>query len=224
MALEWFGLGLGYLSSTLVFAAFYMRTMVPLRVVAIASNITFLAYGLFFQLWPVAILHILLLPLNTLRLVQIRQMLRAINVARSSDIKIEVLARHFSPAKYARGATIFQKGELGDNAYFVAKGDIRFPELGVLCHSGDLFGEIALFSPDHVRTASAVCATDVELYRIDEQAVTLVSFQDPAMAFALLRMITRRLLENCSNLETELARYRPSLQPGPEFPNSTSLI
>jgi CRP/FNR family cyclic AMP-dependent transcriptional regulator len=186
--------------------------MVPLRVVAIASNITFLAYGLSFQLWPVAILHMLLLPLNTLRLVQIRQMLRAINVARFSDIKIEMLARHFSPAKYARGETIFHKGELGDSAYFVVKGDIQFPELGVLCHSGDLFGEIALFSPDHVRTASAVCATDVELYRIDEHAVAMVSYQDPAMAFALLRLVTRRLLENCSNLETELARFQPAMR------------
>jgi hypothetical protein len=221
---------LGYLSSALVFVAFYMRTMVPLRVVAIASNITFLAYGLSFQLWPVTVLHILLLPLNTLRLVQIRQMLRAINVARSSDINIEVLARHFSPAKYAQGEIIFHKGELGNSAYFVAKGDIQFPELGVICHSGDLFGDIALFSPDHVRTASAVCVTDVELYRIDEHAVTMVSYQDPAMAFALLRLVTRRLLENCSNLETELARfqpatrYRPGLQPGPEFPNSADLI
>jgi len=50
MALEWFGLGLGYISSALVFAAFYMRTMVPLRVVVIAGDITFLAYGLSFQL------------------------------------------------------------------------------------------------------------------------------------------------------------------------------
>jgi len=34
---------LGYLASALVFAAFYMRTMLPLRMLAIASNVVFLA-------------------------------------------------------------------------------------------------------------------------------------------------------------------------------------
>jgi CRP/FNR family transcriptional regulator, cyclic AMP receptor protein len=34
--------GFGYLASALVFFAFYMRTMLPLRCVAIASNVAFL--------------------------------------------------------------------------------------------------------------------------------------------------------------------------------------
>jgi hypothetical protein len=38
--------GLGYLASLLVFSTFYMKTMLPLRGVAIASNIAFMAYGL----------------------------------------------------------------------------------------------------------------------------------------------------------------------------------
>ena len=36
---------LGYLASTLVFATFWMRTMLPLRLVAIASNVAFAGYG-----------------------------------------------------------------------------------------------------------------------------------------------------------------------------------
>jgi hypothetical protein len=35
---------LGYLAAILVFCAFYMRTMLPLRWIAIASNMAFLAY------------------------------------------------------------------------------------------------------------------------------------------------------------------------------------
>jgi hypothetical protein len=35
----------GYLASVLVFAAFCMKEMIPLRVVAICSNIAFLTYG-----------------------------------------------------------------------------------------------------------------------------------------------------------------------------------
>ncbi|HSI01693.1 MAG TPA: hypothetical protein VLA02_13905 [Reyranella sp.] len=33
----------GYIASVLVFAAFYMKTMLPLRVVAIGSNIAFIS-------------------------------------------------------------------------------------------------------------------------------------------------------------------------------------
>jgi len=65
-------------------------------------------------------------------------------------------------------------------------------------------GEIAIFSPDHVRTASAVCATDVLLYRIDEQAIVVAFHQTSPFAFALLRLITRRLLENLARLEGEV--------------------
>jgi CRP/FNR family transcriptional regulator, cyclic AMP receptor protein len=36
----------GYVASLLVFCTFYMRTMLPLRVVAIASNVAFMIYGL----------------------------------------------------------------------------------------------------------------------------------------------------------------------------------
>ena len=36
---------LGYIASALVFATFWMQTMLPLRVVAIASNVAFAGYG-----------------------------------------------------------------------------------------------------------------------------------------------------------------------------------
>lgn len=55
---------IGYLAAGLVFATFCMRSMVPLRLVAIASNVAFIAYGYQGQLMPVLILHGLLLIVN----------------------------------------------------------------------------------------------------------------------------------------------------------------
>ena len=43
----------GYLASMLVIAAFGMRAMVPLRVLAVCSNLAFFAYGLGLRLAPV---------------------------------------------------------------------------------------------------------------------------------------------------------------------------
>ena len=58
----------GYLASALVLAAFCMRDMVALRCTAIASNLAFIAYGVLADLGPVLVLHLLLLPVNVLRL------------------------------------------------------------------------------------------------------------------------------------------------------------
>ena len=58
----------GYLASSLVFVAFYMKVMVRLRIVAVCSNIAFLFYGIALGLAPVFVLHAALLPVNAWRL------------------------------------------------------------------------------------------------------------------------------------------------------------
>jgi len=60
----------GYLASGLVFAAFCMKDIVPLRIVAICSNLAFIAYGLGLDLVPIWALHAILLPVNCWRLSQ----------------------------------------------------------------------------------------------------------------------------------------------------------
>jgi CRP/FNR family cyclic AMP-dependent transcriptional regulator len=46
---------------------------VPLRCVAIASNLAFIAYGALADLGPVLVLHLLLLPVNVGRLAGSRE-------------------------------------------------------------------------------------------------------------------------------------------------------
>lgn len=62
---------LGYLASLLVLASFCMRGMATLRVLAIASNLMFIAYAAVAGIQPVLLLHALLLPMNAWRLVEI---------------------------------------------------------------------------------------------------------------------------------------------------------
>jgi hypothetical protein len=45
----------GYVASILVLSTFYMKTMIPLRGCAIASNIAFIGYGFFGEIYPVLI-------------------------------------------------------------------------------------------------------------------------------------------------------------------------
>jgi hypothetical protein len=59
---------LGFAASLAVLASFLMQTMLPLRLVAIGSNVLFIAYGYCAHLPPVLCLHIALLPINIARL------------------------------------------------------------------------------------------------------------------------------------------------------------
>lgn len=61
---------IGYLASALVLAAFWMRGMVALRLVAIGSNLAFITYGFCAHIEPVLLLHLVLLPTNLYRLAQ----------------------------------------------------------------------------------------------------------------------------------------------------------
>jgi hypothetical protein len=57
----------GYLAALMVLATFCMDTIVPLRGLAIASNVLFILYGIAGQLYPVLLLHAVLLPVTSQR-------------------------------------------------------------------------------------------------------------------------------------------------------------
>jgi len=84
---------IGFVASALVLAAFGMKDMVNLRIIAICSNFAFIAYALVLNLPPVLVLHVILLPLNGWRLAQAfqdRQRIREIS-ERSLDQSLEKL-------------------------------------------------------------------------------------------------------------------------------------
>jgi hypothetical protein len=64
---------LGYSAAALMLVTFLSQSMTTLRVIAIASNLLFIAYALAATLPPVLLLHGLLLPLNVWRLWQASQ-------------------------------------------------------------------------------------------------------------------------------------------------------
>ena len=64
---------LGWSAAALTLLTFAARDMAALRLTALAANLSFIAYGATAQLWPVLVLHLALVPLNLLRLLQLRQ-------------------------------------------------------------------------------------------------------------------------------------------------------
>jgi hypothetical protein len=65
--MSWIDL-VGFAASGMVLATFCMTRMFPLRLFAIMSNILFGAYAYLDHLYPVLLLHLVLLPINCVRL------------------------------------------------------------------------------------------------------------------------------------------------------------
>jgi CRP/FNR family cyclic AMP-dependent transcriptional regulator len=187
---------LGYAAAGTVFATFCMTTMMPLRILAVASNLLFGAYGFLAELPPILILHSILFPINVYRLVQIQLLIRQIGAAMGSGISFKnllpLMTRRIVPA----GTVLFRKGDTADRLYYVSKGKLRVEEIGKELGPGEVIGEIGLFTADRKRTASIVCQSECELYELGEGKAKELYFQNPSFAFALLQLIVARLIEN----------------------------
>jgi CRP/FNR family cyclic AMP-dependent transcriptional regulator len=59
---------LGYAASAMTLATFAQQTMLPMRILAIAANVCFIGYGAMGLFMPVLTLHLVLLPINLIRL------------------------------------------------------------------------------------------------------------------------------------------------------------
>ncbi len=64
---------LGCAAAAATLLTFAQKSMWPMRILAIAANLLFIGYGALGLLYPVLFLHLILLPLNVIRLVQLAQ-------------------------------------------------------------------------------------------------------------------------------------------------------
>jgi CRP/FNR family cyclic AMP-dependent transcriptional regulator len=119
----------GYISSILVASTFYMKTMLPLRIFAIGSNVAFITYGYFGHLYPVLILHLLLFPLNIIRLRQIKQLAKDVREAANGEFSLEWLTPYMSKTSYKKGTNIFTKGEPADKMLYIHDRIIRITDI-----------------------------------------------------------------------------------------------
>jgi hypothetical protein len=186
----------GYTASVLVFLAFYMKTMIPLRLVGIASNLAFITYAVGAQLYPVLILHAILLPLNGLRLFQMRALIRKIRDASHGDLSMRWLTPFMRRRTLTKGEVLFKKGDRATEMYVTLSGSIRLVDVGVTVGAGSVLGEIGVFAPKQERMDTAVCETDVELGAISNDKVLELYHQNPKFGRYLMTLIIQRLLED----------------------------
>jgi hypothetical protein len=140
----------GWLAAVLVFSSFFMRTMIPLRIAAIASNVAFIAYallglryGVFDRLYPILVLHSTLLPLNVIRLRELKRMIASVR-ASSADEAIQALIPYMRVEHHQPGEVIFRRGEA------------NFPPAGSSARSGCSPHRASVHLPPSVTTSAGL--------------------------------------------------------------------
>ncbi len=191
----------GYVASALVFATFYVRTMMPLRVLAITSNLAFIFYATMQGLTPILLLHTALLPVNIMRLLEIRRLIEITRSTPANEAPIEAIIPFMKQKKMRKGEYLFHKGDYSKHMYYLLSGNLRLVEIETTVGEGSVIGEIGLFSPSRERTASAVAETDCLLLSITDTALYQAYYQNPRLGFYLITLIARRFAETRNGLK-----------------------
>jgi hypothetical protein len=193
-----------WVAASLVFSSFFMKTMIPLRMVAIASNVGFityallgLAYGVFGRVYPILILHSCLLPLNVLRLREAKALVAAVRRASDHDA-LQALIPYMNSELRHRGDVLFRRGDAADRLYLIQAGRVVFPEIGKHVAAGEVFGEVGLFAPHHVRSLTALCEEDCRLATLSGEKALQLYYQNPEFGFFLIRLISGYALQDPS--------------------------
>lgn len=202
---------IGFVASALVFLTFCMRTLLPLRLAAIASNIFFIAYGFAAGLIPILALHLLLFPMNVWRTVQQLRTRQRMRAAFSEEPNLDQLLPFATFQTYADEAVIFRQGDVADRFYIVAEGEVVVEEFGQILSRGDVFGEIAFFRAEGLRTATVRARGEAKLTWVDRETLMRVYRDNPDFALFLTRLMVTRTVQNQSAVAVETKAPKPGV-------------
>jgi len=189
-------------------ASLSMKTVIPLRIAAIASAFFLLCGGIFARSFPSMFLYSILLPLNTFRLYQMMELIKKVRSAASSDLSMDWLQPFMKKRRFRKGDIIFRKGDHADEMFLAAKGRYRVSEINVELRPGQIFGELGLITSASQRTASIECVESGHLLTISYEKVRQLYFDNPEFGFYFLRLVGERLLQNQKRAEDMLAEER----------------
>ena len=191
-------------AALLVIVSTFVRTMIPLRWLAVASNAGFIIYGLTQPAPLMVALHAVLLPVNLWRVWQMIQLTRRVAATGADSHQLEIWLRPYMRSQeYRQGHTLFRNGDEADRLYFLASGSVALPDVGRTLEAGQMFGEIAFFAPDRRRSSSARCLTDCTVLSIDEDTFKQLVYQNPDFGLEVVRLIAGRLTGDIRRLQTQ---------------------
>jgi CRP/FNR family cyclic AMP-dependent transcriptional regulator len=207
-----FGYVLGFIGAALMVASYLMKSMLPLRLVALAACVFFFAYGWYTLAWPSLVLYGLLIPINIKKAWQVHKLIKAIERAKTDTPLAEWLLPHMHRRHAKAGEVLWRQGDRATEMVYVETGMIRLVEHSELLGPGTLLGEIGLLSPDNRRTLTVSCETDCTLHSLSAEGMAQLYYQNPKLGFHVLRLIVQRLTHDAekARLAARAAEERTS--------------
>lgn len=202
----------GYAGVVVNIGVYLMRTMIPLRIFALATNILFITYAFFADVYPTLLLNCILLPLNGYRLAEMLSLIRKTRVAVSdTHFDMDFLRPYTRKKAVAAGETLFRKDDKADSMFLIESGSFTLVESGIVLSHGAIVGELGLLAPGGARTQTLVANESGAVRQLDYEQFKQIYFQNPKFGFYFLQLTTGRLFENINALERALiARGLPN--------------
>src|SRR3954449_11466524 len=203
-------------ASVFVVATYTMRTMIPLRIFGMLTNVILIATAIPSHNYLQLVLHGILLPLNGYRLHQMLQLVRDVKKSVNSDLSLEWLKPFMTERRCAAGEALFYKDEKAESMFYIVSGRFRLVESGMELPVGAIVGEFGMLIPSNLRTQTLECIEDGVVLSVSYTQVEELYVQNPAFGFYFLRLASARLFQNIEKLEQRLAAQtaRASAAPG----------
>jgi CRP-like cAMP-binding protein len=182
-----------------------MRTMIPLRLFGILSNLVLIATAIPSRSYPTIAVQVVVLGLNSYRLHQMLQLVRDVKKSVNSNLSMDWLKPFMTERKCKAGEVLYYKDEKADSMFYIVSGRYRLVESGIEVPVGTINGEFGMLTPSNVRTQTMECTSDGLILSVSYDQVEQLLVQNPAFGFYFLKLITARLFNNIDRLEQRLA-------------------
>ena len=186
-------------ASIFVVATTTMRTMIPLRVFGILTNIVLIATAIPTHNYLVIVVQTVVLVLNSYRLHQMLQLVRDVKKSVNSDLSMEWLKPFMTERKCTAGEMLFYKDEKAEDMLYIVSGRFRLVESGIELPVGAIVGELGMLSPSNMRTQTLECVEAGVVLSVSYSKVEELYVQNPAFGFYFLRLASARLFQNIGN-------------------------
>ena len=194
---------------SLVMAGALVRTMMPLRWLAVSSDLALLVYGVLSPSYSTLATAAVLLPINILRAVEITKLARRVRTAERASEHVRLWLKPYMKARTLKvGQTLFNKGDKAEHLFLLVEGQLELAEIGKPIEPGRIFGEIALFSPSGIRTHTVHAVTACTLLQIDDRTVKQLYYQEPAFGFQLISLLAERLSSDVTRAQSRFAELK----------------
>src|SRR5438067_4440490 len=197
-------------ASVFMVATTTMRTMIPLRVFGILTNLVLIATAIPAHNYLVIGVQTVVLGLNAYRLHQMLQLVRDVRKSVNSDLSMDWLKPFMTEHKWKAGEILFYKDEKAEDMLYIVSGRFRLVESGIEFPVGAIVGELGMLSPSNIRTQSLECIESGVILSVSYSKVEELYVQNPAFGFYFLRLSSARLFQNLSTAQQQLNQQTAS--------------